>query len=462
MQGKRAWLRAGVIAGTAVAACQFDHGSAPTQQPQRDSGVVDIAIDGPSVCMSTFTSCMDAVTLLDCQIGSAAKTTRCGWGCTGSAPAAKCAALQPGGGAVLTADTDGSSFGSDLGMIDLGSNLIVDGDTGEIGLSGMTSSVRGSGSGVINMIDYELRAGSSVAVFRFKSLTVSGPITLVSRFQHRAIVFVADGDITISDVIDARGFCGGSDAGPGGFPGGAKNTAAAGSGGGSATSTNEIGGGGGGCGGTGGSGNGNGGTTTAGGSAYGSASIMVLVGGGGGGGGGGNGGPGGGGGGALQVISNSKIVFAAAGSASGINAGGCGGVNGMAGNDGGGGGGAGGTIFLEAPIINLGGTLAVNGGAGGTGASGNTNASTPGLLSRSPAVASSAAGALGGAGAAGSNTDGTIGGNAGNHGGAGGGAIGRIRIETRNGSGFTLGGGAVLSPSGSDNSTYAEGSAVVQ
>jgi hypothetical protein len=439
------WLRVGVVGVAAAAACKFTHGNAPGDGGAIDT--VDALPDGPAICPTISSDCTSGSgALIVCAaIGSASTTIPCNWGCVGSAGsnAAHCGGVAPAGGAVRGADALGSGFGSNLGSgIDLDTNLIVDGDTGSIGPSGAAGMVRGPGVGVMNNIDFELRgSGSAVAVFRFKRLTVSGPVTLVSRFQHRAVAFVVDGDVTISDVVDARGFCGATDAGPGGFAGGAIATDASGSGNGHGGG-NSVGGGGGGYGGLGGTGHGTG--TAAGGAIFGDNEISVLVGGGGGGGGGGNAnnsGAGGGGGGGFQIVSNTKITIVANG---GINAGGCGGYNGMGGADGGGGGGAGGTILLEAPAIDLAGILAVNGGGGGAGNANNQNMAAAGGLGSAAAPGNSGM-ANGGNGAAGGSADGSPGSANGGHGGAGGGAIGRMRFNTLRNAGLSAG-SATLSP----------------
>ena len=446
-----------------VAACNFNAGKA--LHGDGPPAIVDVPMpDAPAVCMSTFISCLDADQLVTCVQGSASVTTACGWGCvaTGSA---HCGVLAPSGSAVTGSDT--TMFGSALTAVTLGSNLIVNGDDGRIGSSGSPGSVRGSGSGSMNGIEYELRGGGTVAMFRFKSLTITGPIVLVSNGSDRAIAFVSDGDIILtSGSIDARGFCGLTIPGPGGYAGGsAKAVDGDGPGGGHSDTSNtqSVGGGGGGYGGSGGdgaNGAGSGGTT------YGMDTIPLLVGGGGGGaggsGGGGQTGLGGGGGGGIQLISNTRIVMMSGAGSAGINAGGCGGNNGSGGNDGGGGGGAGGTILLQAPVIDLEGStvLAVNGGGGGGGASGNRGFGEAGHWDRTPA-AGGVGGATGGSGAAGSAARGFDGNNMGGKGGGGGGGIGRIRFDTRNGSGVTVGSAAVLSPDFSDpQTTCTQGSAV--
>jgi hypothetical protein len=368
--------------------------------------------------------------------------TTCSWGC-GSA---HCLQIVPAGGAVTPGDV---GLGSDALMdISLGSGTVIDSDNGSIVQGPMT--VRGGGAGVKAGIDYEQR-GSNAAVFRVKSLAITGVTYLRG---HRAIAIVADGAVDVGAVIDARGGCMGTDAGPGGFAGGGKGSNGLGAGGGAGSDGQSQGGGGGGYGGRGGDG-GNGPDMTnpiAGGAPQGDRAITLLVGGAGGGGGGDGGGPqtgpGGGGGGAIQIVSNAQITIASGG---GINAGGCGGRSGGGGNDGGGGGGAGGTILLEAPTIHVVGGLAVNGGGGGGGAAGNQMSGANGTLSRNPAPGAIGM-TIGGIGGAANMLDGTAGGTTGGKGGGGGGAVGRIRLDTRSGT-ATIDPAALLSPALDDQPT---------
>jgi hypothetical protein len=381
----------------------------------------------------------------------------CGWGC-GTTPSPHCLQIVPAGGAVMAGDV---GVGSDALMdISLPANTIIDSDDGTIKAG--TTTLRAGGSGVIAGMDFEMR-GSAVAMLRFKSLTIGG--TLYLRGSN-AIALVADGAIDVNGIVDARGTCMGSAAGPGGFTGGAKGVNGGGAGGGVGSDGQSQGGGGGGYGGTGGTG-GNGldsANPIPGGTPYGDAVISALVGGAGGGGGGAGGGGatgvGGGGGGALQLVSNAQITIE---SGAGINAGGCGGRNGSGPNDGGGGGGAGGTILLEAPHVSITATgkLAVNGGAGGGGASGNSLSAAPGSLNRNPSMPGNG-GAVGGAGGAANTLDGSPGGTTGSKGGGGGGAVGRIRIDTKSGS-ASVDAAAVLSPALDDvPTTCTQGSATLQ
>lgn len=406
-------------------------------------------------CTAASVECVGDVLRTCAGSGAMYQDTPCSWGC-GSAGTPHCLQIVPTGGAVMAGDV---GLGSDaLDDITLPMNTVINTDDGSIKAGSAT--IRGAGSGVRGGIDFELR-GTNVAMFRFKSLSITGETSVRG---HRAAALVADGMISVGAVVDARGTCMGSGAGPGGYPGGAKNVAGFGSGGGRGGSDNKLGGGGGGFGGSGGSGGNPGDPTmpTPGGAPWGTPTIDVLEGGAGGGGGGGNGGVGGGGGGALQLVSNAQIVIGGSGVA-GINAGGCGGQNGNAGNDGGGGGGAGGTIVLEAPSVQLvaNSALAVNGGAGGNGAASSTSAAPAGSLSRTPAQ-NAPGGSPGGFGGAANMLDGTAGLTTGNHGGGGGGAVGRIRINTRSGS-ASVDAAAVLSPALDDEpTTCTQGAATLQ
>ncbi len=432
MTWSRAWLRSGVVAGTAAAACQFTHGKSPT-----DAGTqIDAPLpDGPTLCASTFQQCAGSAALIECVAGSSSTTIGCSWGCKPGSPD-HCGVIQPTGGAVTGSDLDPAGLGS--------ANLtgvVVDTDAGTIGGSAANH-----------------RLAGSVMIFRFSSLTVSGPVTFTG---SNAVAFVSSGDIDVASggVIDARGCPTGpgasTSAGPGGFTGGAKHvspTSGSGAGGGGGAG-NNIGGGGGGFGGTGGDGDQASGANGTGGAAFGSASITPLVGGGGGGGGGGgtNSGSGGGGGGAVQLVANGNLSIEG-----GINAGGCGGSKGTGGSDGGGGGGAGGAILLEALGITISGSLAVNGGGAGGGNSNSAGNGAAGSLDRNRANGGNNGG---GDGAAGSNADGASG--QGN-GGGGGGAIGWIRINTQSGS-ATVADPTKLSPNLQDSgSTCTTGVAVGQ
>ncbi len=381
-------------------------------------------LDGPpSVpCETLGPSCQGATTLLSCTaIGEAPLPTECEWGCLETP--ARCGRLNPSGGGATTTDLDALD---DLGDVTLADDAEINGDDGMITKASSAN------------FTHDLRGPSdSIAVFRFRRLTIAGDIRLLGT---KSIVLIADEQLTVNGIIDVKGPCGINDEapepGPGGFAGGTSSQAPGLGPGGAAGGSSSAGGGGGGNGGAGGKG-GNANSNNGGG-VLGNDAISILRGGGGGSAGGGNGGfgRGGGGGGAIQLISNTTIVF---GAGSGINAGGCGGDGDSGGGaDGGGGGGAGGTILIEAPEVTGTSTLAVNGGAGGSGGQGAGDTGEAGRLSLAAAIGQvggpdDGGGGAGGNGAAAAVLAGSPGVNTGADGGGGGGGIGRIRLNTRTG-----------------------------
>jgi hypothetical protein len=438
----------GTALAYAVCACNFAPGMAP-----HDAGIepdVDGFVPDAGPCGTSHGECLGD-TLRVCEtMGELPHDTVCGWGCRVQG-GPHCAVVEPNGGGVLASDTAATTF-TGLADVTFAGATVIDGDTGAI--TDAQGPIRAAGFGVVDGIDFRLRAvddTTTIAMFRFRSLTVTGTTQLSG---SRPIALVADGAVVIDGILDARGnvtngACArsGRQSGPGGFLGGERNVNGGGPGGGAGGTANGHGGGGGARGGSGGHG---GNKPASGGAPHGDAAITALVGGSGGGGGGATGGAGGGGGGAVQVVSNTHITIGASG---GINAGGCGGQSGNSGNDAGGGGGAGGAILLEAPAVTIEGALAVNGGAGGAGNASNTDIAPAGTLDRVRAVGLTGV-ADGGDGAAG---DVMVGGNgaapASNRGGGGGGGIGRVRINTRADQGLAVGAGAVLSPSLTDPDT---------
>ena len=428
----REYLRFGIMASAAVVACRF----APTQGVSdggvADTEVVDVLPDGPSNCPGMYALCSsDNSTLITCPgMGLPSTSRSCTWGCSGTGSSSHCDALIPTGGAVTGSDFVANAQGSSFGTV------VVDTVNGTIGGTTWTS----------------FHSANGVGIFSFDTLTITDRVTFTGT---NAVAFVANGDIVIDGVVDARGpICntGGADktAGPGGFNGAAASTSSAGSGSGGEAVDDSGGGGGGGFGAAGGLGGYHTDSTKAGvaGAAWGTSTIPMLAGGGGGGAAtDGNGGDGGGGGGAIQFVSNTKISI---GSASGIDVGGCGGKN-PSGTHGGGGGGAGGAIVLEAPVLVISGQLAANGGGGG---GGDLPSSLPGSAGGlGSAAAAGGAGhdtsldENGGPGGAGTIFVGSQGAHGGSHGGGGGGAVGRIRLNSRAGSATTtLGTSATISP----------------
>lgn len=340
----------------AASACTFSPGS-PSNAMRDDGGNVirpDTYVPPDAgMCLQTGPTCIGNVLRVCKTQGQLPTDTRCDWGCSSNGPP-HCQSLKPAGGAVQPSDL--LTFPGAT-SITISQAVTINTDTGSI------SSVRAGGTGVISGIGYTVR--NNVGVFTFQSLTITGPITFTG---NNGVAFVAVTDIVVKSLIDARGSCSGTTAGPGGFSGGNAQTDGQGSGKGTAgAGTNNA------CSGGGGAGHGIGGakggkspgtTNPPGGSSYGDAVISTLVGGSGGGGGGANGGVGGGGGGALQLAANGTITIDNNG---GLNAGGCGG---KASGDAGGGGGAGGTILIEGLTIHLvsGSQLGANGGGGGGGA----------------------------------------------------------------------------------------------
>lgn len=291
---------------------------------------------------------------------------------------------------------------------------------------------------VVEMFPHD-PAGPELAVIRVARLTITADGVLRAT-GARPLVIVAD-HIEVRGQIDVS--ANGSTAGAGA----ATAEAAFGAAGTHAATFHDSGGGGGGgaamgaSGGSAGTNNlcGTVATGAGGGGVVGDAPIAVLVG-------GGRGGAGsrgdcaapavpGGGGGALQLSARARLIATGV-----IDAGGGGGGGGVFCNSSdagsGGGGGAGGAIYLDAPELELGGTLAANGGGGGGGGCGPTpGAGGPGDDAMA-ALAFAGGGSAGGCGTRGG--DGATGERApmaganqacdGNAGG-GGGAVGRIVVR---------------------------------
>ena len=398
-----------------------------------DAGPSGDAPPGPDalVCAAASIDCIGPNTLRTCtERGVEPMFESCGWGCLAGADPGSgggnentsphCGLLQPQGGAVTPADLQDMSALADLSL----SGATINASDGSI-LLGLTE-YRAPGLGVISGIDYEVRG--KVAVFRASTVTL-GQISLTGAY---AVALVANGDITITGDVDARGACADKTGGPGGGNGGTTRNNGSGTGGGVGANAVADGGGGAGYGATGGAG----GTGTVigganGGAAYGDATIMALVGGSGGGSSGAQSAAlaarGGGGGGGVQLVSNQNMIITGT-----INAGGCGGFAGTSDPSGGGGGGGGGTVLLEAPAITLVGAVAANGGGGGgggPGASPGANATADGIA----AVGGTSNHGDGGAGGNAAHPGGNAGVNNATYSGGGGGAVGRLRFETRSG-----------------------------
>jgi len=274
-----------------------------------------------------------------------------------------------------------------------------------------------------------------IRVFYLQGLTINRDKRVKVVGDH-ALAIVSRGDVVIEGSLDASGPSGACGAGPGGWRGGkdampnGERGGGAGGGEGSVANGGASGGSFGGAGG--GGGNGNDGNVGRGpGRAHGEATLVPLLGGSGG---GGSSGCGGGGGGAVLVASSSSIEIASGG---GINVGGGSGAYTRSA------GGSGGGILLEAPNVEVSGTLAANGGGGGQGCSATLDA-VPACGGRHVS-----GDGRGGAGSGGSEINGGNGTDiednfyASNAGGGGGGA-GRIRINTSQEA--RLGTSAVISP----------------
>jgi hypothetical protein len=201
-----------------------------------------------------------------------------------------------------------------------------------------------------------------------------------------------------------------------------------------------------------------------GGDAFGDASLVPLRGGCGGGAGGGPdqfgvvgaGGAGGGGGGALQITAGEKLTITAKGGVDAAGAGGRGGQSGAAG----GGGGSGGAVLLEAPVLQIDGTVAANGGGGGAGSGYGTLANTgapgdPGQLSGTQAAGGQAQSLVGipllgtdggkggasvGVASTGVDSDDLC------NGGGGGGGVGRVRLNSNSQPGGKISPSASVGP----------------
>ncbi|ACY14632.1 hypothetical protein [Haliangium ochraceum] len=144
--------------------------------------------------------------------------------------------------------------------------------------------------------------------------------------------------------------------------------------------------------------------------------------------------PGGAGGGAIQLTAGVRIEIGGDGSIHVGGGGGSGGSNCPGNAGGGGGGGAGGSIYLQAPVVNNVGTLAANGGGGGSGRGNTSNPGQNGKASTEVASGGSSGGGVGGnggcGGASGDSSCPQTGEDNEANGGGGGGAVGRIAVSS--------------------------------
>lgn len=373
----------------------------------------------------------------------------CSWGCV-TTGTAHCGVLQPKGDAVLPAHTQPQP-GETLLDITITADTIFNTDTGEITGGVTRAAVPGIDAGI------EFISRNNVGIFRMRSLTLSA--SKINPTGVNGIALVALETIELGSEIDLRR-CN-EPQNPGGSAGGATKTAGGGVGGGGAgggSSDNNSGGGGGGHGGGGGQGGaGQSEPRSTGGDFSGTPELLTLIGGGGGG--GGTAARGGNGGGAIQLVANGTISLTATGR---VNASGCGGQAGQN-NQSAAGGGAGGAILIEAPsvVMAAAAVVAVNGGGGGGGDAGGQNGQNGGASLTAAGGGNGAAnGGNGGAGGADQTFNGSDG-ISDRNGGGGGGGVGRIRINTRDGT-ATLAGDAVISPALVQGSTSTLGTATVQ
>ena len=398
-----------------LAACNYSPAENATDAPPSDGADGPLPDAGPCQAIDT-TECVGDE-LRTCNVlGAQPSIKQCGWGCSNTG-SPRCVEITPTGGAATSSDALPSTLVAQTDVVIPADSVINTTD-------GTIDSIAAGFSATPTTPNATTPAAM---VFRFKSLTIAGPLKVEGT---RALVLIADGPITVDGEIDTISCnVGGASvqlAGPGGGNGANDENTGFGLGGGGRAAANSGGAGGGGHGAVGGVG-GDPATGGVAGPAYGDAVVSKLVGGSGGGGGrGGGGGLGGGGGAAIQLISNTGITIVG-----GINAGGCGGGGGGGGgSDGGGGGGSGGVIVLEAPSITITGALAVNGGGGGGSDSGGPGGN--GTLTRVAAAggSSGSSGADGGPGGAGASFVGQPGEDA-NLSSGGGGAVGRMRFNVR-------------------------------
>lgn len=413
----------------ALSACGFT-GNEPRGEVVADSSI-DVAIADAALCATLSKMCVGEDTKLRvCSQTNAYPTDYdCDWGCSSNGEA-HCAKLVPAGGYLLPTDLDPSAEPQDvnLGNGDFEINAV----TGEI-----KPGIRAAGPGLISGISFEHRGGK-IGIFKFAKLALGTGTIRVTGTNPIALVSLTT--MNIGAVIDLQGDCMSRNSGPGGFDGGTQLNDGYGMGAGGlglGSDNNCYGGGGGGHGGNGGRGGAP--LVDNRGGKYGADSLPLLLGGsGGGGGGGGLGGVGGGGGGAIQLIAQRRITITG-----GINVGGCGGKTGLGC---GGGGGAGGSILIEAPVIDfLGSKLAANGGGGAGGGNGTSG-------ERASLSATAASGGNAGSGNAGDGgngaDDGNLNGSSGetrSRCGGGGGGVGRMRFNTLSGT-IVTSGTVVFSP----------------
>src|SRR5688572_13258333 len=117
------------------------------------------AVDAPppdaGVCPAVTKECVADV-LRECrEIGVLAVDTTCNWGCT-TLPEPRCSRLDPHGGGATAADLNGEM----LVDVSLAPGTIIDGDNGRIGTNVNATSVRPMNTGILNGIDFQMRANN--------------------------------------------------------------------------------------------------------------------------------------------------------------------------------------------------------------------------------------------------------------------------------------------------------------
>ncbi len=431
-------------------------GSNPTDGAQQPDVLPD-----PDICTNTTDAECIGNTLRECgTVGQLPTDMLCAM-CIAT-PAPHCETLVPSANGATAGDLAPDGMLLD---ITIAADAEVDTNSGQI------ENVRNGGQGVVDGIGFSVV--NDIAIWRFHTLVINGDLDFKG---ERAAVFAANRTIDVNAVLDLKGDCDFQTPGPGGSAGGIAENDGTGAGKGlkgngvTDAASGGSGGGHGAAGAAGGSATGQ--TGPSGGAAFGDAAIPMLIGGSGGGGGGGDAttaGVGGGGGGAIQLVANDRIAFT---SGSGINAGGCGARRVIANNAAGGGGGAGGTILIEASQVVLStAVLAVNGG-GGSGGDFFCTDGEGGKRSRAVAQGGVGTGSIGNP-----NVSGGRGGNGGTgatppttgnsgtmnqNAGGGGGAMGRIRINTRDHVNLDGDCGGCSPSFGDSNTTLTHGDANLQ
>jgi len=454
------------VLSCALAACSFDPaGPAGAGDVDADVVAIDGAATDDAVAIDAAApvdgaACVarcDGATLVTCT-GSAEVRTPCDLGCS-TTGTPHCATIDPSN---LPDTSDLAGVTGALAFV-AGERHYIDTDTGEIyyianGDVDTKVVLRAAGTGLVAGINFRA-LDATTAVLAVSSFDLAAGMTFEG-YGARGLILLSAGPVAIGGTIDwtpaicsASGVlfsinrrCGGPGAGSGGTRMAPAGTGCAGGAGGTGGGGDDIGGAGGGMGTAGARG---GGTPTkpaavpAALTACPGPTLEPLRGGSG----GGAGSPsgmsyGGGGGGALQITSLASIRIGnpAAAQRAQIYAGGAGGKGTLVTNGGGGGGGSGGAILLEAPavtVINADLIASGGGGAGGRLMSSASQVTTAdgGWASVSGAATGGVGDVRGGAGGAGAFNGAAAGeGGGGLDGtGGGGGGLGRIRINTRDG-----------------------------